>query len=81
MSINRRDFIKTQAIAAAAASAGISLPQVAAAQDAGAAVLFGDPGRAYLPAAGIEPLAVYDVPVPRAIEDRDIRTTRVWRFI
>ena len=38
MSINRRDFIKTQAIAAAAASAGISLPQVAAAQDAGAAV-------------------------------------------
>ena len=38
MSINRRDFIKTQAISAAAASAGISLPQVAAAQDAGAAV-------------------------------------------
>ena len=38
MSINRRDFIKTQAIAAAAASAGISLPQVAAAQDTGAAV-------------------------------------------
>ena len=38
MSINRRDFIKTQAIAAAAASAGISLPQVASAQEAGAAV-------------------------------------------
>jgi len=56
-------------------------PFLRAAQGAGAAVLFGDPGRAYLPAAGIEPLAVYDVPVPRAIEDRDIRTTRVWRFI
>jgi len=33
MSINRRDFIKTQAIAAAAASAGISLPSVVAAAD------------------------------------------------
>lgn len=30
MTINRRDFIKTQAIAAAAASAGISLPALAA---------------------------------------------------
>jgi len=46
----------------------------------GAAVLFGDPGRAYLPASGIVPLMSYDVPVPRAIEDRDIRVTRIWRF-
>ena len=38
MSINRRDFIKTQAIAAAAASAGISLPLTAAAQGTGADV-------------------------------------------
>lgn len=30
MTINRREFIKTQAIAAAAASAGISLPALAA---------------------------------------------------
>ncbi len=55
-------------------------PFLRAAQAAGAVVLFGDPGRAYLPAAGIAPLASYDVPVPRAIEDRDVRTTRVWRF-
>lgn len=48
---------------------------------AGAAVLFGDPGRAYLPTSGIEPLVSYEVPVPRAIEDRDIRTTRIWRFV
>ena len=34
MKINRRDFIKTQAIAAAAASAGISLPVVAATKEA-----------------------------------------------
>ncbi|WP_118847926.1 50S ribosomal protein L11 methyltransferase [Pleomorphomonas carboxyditropha] len=55
-------------------------PFLRAAQAAGAAVLFGDPGRAYLPATGIAPLASYEVPVPRAIEDRDVRTTRVWRF-
>ncbi len=56
-------------------------PFLRAAHEQGAAVLFGDPGRAYLPAVGIAPLASYDVPVPRAIEDRDIKTTRVWRFI
>lgn len=56
-------------------------PFLRAAQARGTAVLFGDPGRAYLPAAGIAPLASYDVPVPRAIEDRDIRTTRVWHFV
>lgn len=56
-------------------------PFLRAAQVHGAAVLFGDPGRAYLPSAGIAPLASYDVPVPRAIEDRDVRTTRIWHFI
>ena len=56
-------------------------PFLRAAQTTGAAVLFGDPGRAYLPPAGIAPLASYEVPVPRAIEDRDIKTTRVWHFI
>ena len=34
MTINRRDFIKTQAVAAAAACAGISLPVLAAKGDA-----------------------------------------------
>ena len=55
-------------------------PFLRAAQTAGLAVLFGDPGRAYLPTTGVAPLATYDVPVSRAIEDRDIRTTRIWRF-
>lgn len=55
-------------------------PFLRQAETLGAAVLFGDPGRAYLPASGIVPLMSYDVPVPRAIEDRDIRTTRIWRF-
>ncbi len=56
-------------------------PFLRAAQTAGRTVLFGDPGRAYLPTTGVAPLASYDVPVSRAIEDRDIRTTRVWCFI
>ncbi len=56
-------------------------PFLRAAQALGCAVLFGDPGRAYLPTTGIAPLASYDVPVPRTIEDRDIRTTRVWHFV
>ena len=37
MTINRRDFIKTQAVAAAAATAGISVPALAAKKEEGAA--------------------------------------------
>ncbi|WP_298619434.1 twin-arginine translocation signal domain-containing protein, partial [uncultured Zoogloea sp.] len=37
MTINRRDFIKTQAIAAAAATAGISMPALAAKKEDAAA--------------------------------------------
>lgn len=45
---------------------------------AGARVLLGDPGRAYVPAAGVEALAVYDVPTTLDLEDRDVRRTTVW---
>jgi len=45
----------------------------------GALVLVGDPGRAYLPGDGLEPLARYDVPVMRSLEDRDVRATAVLR--
>lgn len=48
--------------------------------DRGAAVLVGDPGRAYLPKDRIELLAEYEVPVTRALEDADVKRTRVWRF-
>lgn len=47
----------------------------------GAKILVGDPGRAYLPKAGLEKLAVYEVPVTRALEDSEIKRTTVWRFI
>ena len=46
----------------------------------GAIVLIGDPGRSYLPKARLEELACYQIPVTRALEDAEIKTTRVWRF-
>jgi predicted nicotinamide N-methyase len=44
-------------------------------------VLLGDPGRAYLPAAGVLELAHYTVPTSRELEDRDIRDGIVWRVL
>jgi predicted nicotinamide N-methyase len=46
----------------------------------GADVLIGDPGRAYLPKSGLERLAVYEVPVTRALEDSEVKRTTVWRL-
>ena len=46
----------------------------------GAVVLAGDPGRAYLPRERLTMLAEYQVPVTRALEDSEIKRTRVWRF-
>ena len=46
----------------------------------GAKILVGDPGRAYLPKSGLEKLAIYQVPVTRALEDAEVKRTTVWRF-
>jgi predicted nicotinamide N-methyase len=46
----------------------------------GALVLIGDPGRSYLPREMLEPVVTYRVPVTRALEDAEIKTTHVWRF-
>ena len=53
---------------------------LSALQRRGATVLIGDPGRSYLPAERLEELARYEVPVTRALEDAEIKRTRVWRF-
>lgn len=47
----------------------------------GATVLVGDPGRSYLPKAGLEALAVYQVPVTRVLEDSEVKRTTVWRVL
>ena len=48
--------------------------------EAGVRVLIGDPGRAYLPRARLEPIATYAVPVTRDLEDAEIKRSSVWRF-
>jgi predicted nicotinamide N-methyase len=49
--------------------------------DEGKQVIVGDPGRSYLPKDRLFPLATYQVPVTRALEDSDVKKTTVWRFI
>ena len=46
----------------------------------GATVLIGDPGRSYLPRQRLEPLAMYEIAVTRALEDAEVKRTTVWRF-
>ncbi len=55
------------------------LPFLRRAVAAGARVLIGDPGRAYLPT-GLSQLATYDVPVSLELESTTSRTTRVLTF-
>ncbi len=62
------------------AFADILIPWFTGLAERGAAVLVGDPGRAYLPKARLMQLAEYRVPVTRALEDADVKRTRVWRY-
>jgi predicted nicotinamide N-methyase len=60
--------------------AGLMLPFLERASQAGALVLVGDPGRAYLPRERLTQVATYDVPVERVIEDADVKPATVWRL-
>jgi predicted nicotinamide N-methyase len=46
----------------------------------GARVLIGDPGRMYLPPAGLREVASYAVPVWAGLEDTDVKQTTVWEL-
>jgi len=46
----------------------------------GADVLVADPGRAFLPAADLTPLASYEVPVLTVLEDKPVKTVTVYRL-
>ena len=50
-------------------------------RERGAVVLIGDPGRSYLPRHRLVEVAAYDVPVPRALEDADVKRATVWRLL
>ncbi len=56
------------------------LPWLKRLSDRGARVLVGDPGRTYLDRTLLEPIATYEVPVTRSLEDADIKRTSVWRL-
>jgi predicted nicotinamide N-methyase len=46
----------------------------------GRRVLVGDPGRAHLPQEELDPVAAYEVPVIRALEDAPVKTASVYRL-
>ena len=48
---------------------------------AGTPVLLGDPGRTYLPKAGLEWVVRYAVKTTRELEDTDVRNAVVWRVL
>jgi predicted nicotinamide N-methyase len=50
------------------------------ARAAGADVLLADPGRAFVPAGDLVPIARYDVPVLAALEETDARQVTVYRL-
>lgn len=51
---------------------------LAAAREAGTAVLIGDPQRTYFPREGLTKLAEYQVPTTRELEDMEVKKTAVW---
>ncbi len=57
------------------------VPWFSALAAAGKTVVVGDPGRAYCPRPLMTPLATYQVPVTRALEDAEVKRTTVWRFL
>ncbi len=59
--------------------ADLAIPFLRARAKSGVEVLIGDPGRTYLPKSGLEQVSEYRVPVPRDLEDSDLRRTVVWR--
>ncbi len=58
-----------------------AIPWLRSLAEAGALVLLGDPGRAYLPDHGLSERARYAVPTSREIEDREVRETIVWQVL
>nr|WP_221244367.1 50S ribosomal protein L11 methyltransferase [Neoroseomonas alkaliterrae] len=57
------------------------LPWLRAMAASGAEVLLADPGRAYLPREGLEPLARHAVPTTLELEDRTLREVVLYRLL
>jgi predicted nicotinamide N-methyase len=61
--------------------ADLLIPWFTRLSGAGKVVLVGDPGRSYCPKDRLTQMAVYQVPVTRALEDSEVKKTTVWRFV
>jgi predicted nicotinamide N-methyase len=57
------------------------LPWLRAMAAAGAEVLLADPGRAYLPGSGLQPLVRHTVPTTLELEDRTLREVTIHRLL
>jgi len=60
------------------AMTGRMMPFIQRLRARGATVLVGDPGRAHLPREKFTELSRYQVPVPKALEDAEVKTTIVF---
>jgi predicted nicotinamide N-methyase len=60
--------------------AGLALRFLQGAARSGADVLVADPGRAFLPAGSLTPLAGYEVPVLTVLEDKPVKNVTVYRL-
>jgi predicted nicotinamide N-methyase len=58
-----------------------AIPWLRSLAGSGRLILLGDPGRAYLPKAGLRRCACYVLPTSRELEDRDSRETLVWEVL
>ena len=62
------------------ALAALALGFLRDAARSGADIFVADPGRAFLPAAELTPLASYEVPVLTVLEDKPVKTVTVYRL-
>jgi predicted nicotinamide N-methyase len=60
--------------------ADLALRFLRSAARSGADVLVADPGRAFLPAGALAPLATYDIPVLTVLEDTPVKRVAVYRL-
>jgi predicted nicotinamide N-methyase len=77
----RWDVILAGDVCYEAPMTGHILPWLRGLAAAGAEVLLADPGRAYLPREGLEPLACHAVPTTLELEDRTLRDVTLFRLL
>ncbi len=77
----RWDVILAGDVCYEAPMTGHVLPWLRGMAAAGAEVLLADPGRAYLPREGLEPLARHAVPTTLELEDRTLREVTLFRLL